>query len=101
MGSMTRHRILSAAVLSSLLVFGAEAQRVSAPKDVLMDEVIDLRVSGLRPGQRLTIRTSMPDSANRRWTASAEFIAGPRGDVVPARDSSIAGSYRGVSAMGL
>jgi dienelactone hydrolase len=66
-----------------------------------MDEVLDIQVSGLRPGQRVTLRSTMKDSAGRTWSAEAVFAADDLGRVTPAREASLGGSYTGVDAMGL
>lgn len=83
------------------LAGNATAQQVSAPATALMDEVLDIRVTGLVPRQRVTLRALTPDSAGRSWRAEGEFVADDRGEIVLARDSSVAGSYTGVDPMGL
>lgn len=93
-----------AALLASAFFFlprTAAGQRLVAPASALMDEVLDVRISGLRPGQRVTLRATMPDSAQRTWRAEAVFVANSRGEINIARDASLAGSYTGVDPMGL
>jgi dienelactone hydrolase len=79
----------------------AAAQRLIAPARTRMDDVLDVRVVGLRPSQRVTLRATMRDSAQRTWRAEARFAANRSGEVVPARDPSLGGSYTGVDPMGL
>jgi dienelactone hydrolase len=101
--SLCMHARLIAVVGFTLLAFPAAAvgQRMRGPVDALMDAVIDVRISGLRPGQRVLVRASMPDSTERVWRAEAEFVANRRGEVSTTRDSAVAGSYVGIQPMGL
>ena len=79
----------------------ASAQRLVAPRTVAMDEAFTVRATGLRPGERVTIRASMRDSAQGIWMAEAAYEADARGEVDVARDPSVGGAYRGVDRMGL
>jgi dienelactone hydrolase len=80
-----------AALLASVLILvprTAAGQRLVAPASALMDEMLHVRISGLRPGQRVALRASMSDTARRTWRAETVFVA----------DS---GSEISVDAMGL
>src|SRR5687768_14304174 len=96
-------RVLTAVMAAAflLVVRTGGGQGVVAPPSALMDEVLEIHVSGLRPGQRVTLRSTMKDSAGRTWSGEAVFAADDRGRVIPARDASLGGSYTGVDAMGL
>ena len=98
---MLPYRIASVACPLLMLPALAGAQHVSAPTRALMDEILDVRVRGLPSGGRATLRASMRDSAGRSWTAAADFVADPRGEIIPARHAAQAGAYVGVDPMGL
>src|SRR5258708_672176 len=66
-----------------------------------MDEVIAVRVTGLRASQHITLRATTLDSAGRVWQAGAEFAADTRGEVDTRRAPALRGAYRGVDPMGL
>jgi dienelactone hydrolase len=71
------------------------SQRVS-----LYDVPLDIRVTGLRPGERVTVGLSATNQRGRRWSARATFAARARVlDLAAAAPA--AGSYRGVARMGL
>lgn len=68
------------------------SQRVS-----LYDVPLDIRVSGLHPGERVTLRL---ESSDRQLSAQAAFE--PRQPVLNLRHTApVSGSYRGVNGMGL
>jgi dienelactone hydrolase len=97
------HRLVLAALFVLLVAAPAPArgQRLVAPRSAAMDEPFAVRATGLRPGQRVSIRAAMRDSAQRTWVAEAEFDADARGEIDVARHEARAGSYTGVDAMGL
>jgi dienelactone hydrolase len=71
------------------------SQRVS-----LYDVPLDIRVTGLRPGERVTVGLSATNQRGRRWSARATFVA--RARVLDlATTAPVAGSYRGIAGMGL
>src|SRR5687768_4369977 len=96
------HRLVLAAMFALLVAAPAHAnaQRLVAPRTAAMDEPFAVRATGLRPGQRASIRATMRDSAQRTWVAEAEFDADARGEIDVARHEARAGSYAGVDAMG-
>jgi dienelactone hydrolase len=100
---MGKTTVLTAFTTSAFFLAACTAagQQIAAPPSALMDEALDIRVAGLRPAQRVTLRTAMKDSAGRTWSAHAIFAADDLGRVSPARDASLGGSYTGVDAMGL
>jgi dienelactone hydrolase len=69
-------------------------------RDSLYDVPLDIRVTGLRPGERVTVGLSATNEVGSRWSAQATFVA--RGQVLDlAATAPVAGSYRGVAGMGL
>lgn len=70
------------------------------PRDTyLIDEPIPIVISGLPPGQMVTVKLHSDDQP--AWSSSASFIAGQDGIVDLTRMAPASGSYRGVDAMGL
>lgn len=68
------------------------SQRVS-----LYDVPLDIRVSGVPPGDKVTLRL---ESSNSQWSAQATFE--PQQPVLNLRSTApVSGSYRGVNGMGL
>lgn len=72
-----------------------------SPHTALIDVPRHITVRGLAPGQRVTLRTRTLRGPQVEWTSEARFLAGADGCVDLTRDAPIAGSYSGVSAMGL
>lgn len=70
------------------------------PKEPLMDEVVQIRVSGLKPGAECTIR-SRATIGPRVALGRATFKADENGSIDVAKQASIKGSYVGVDPMGL
>jgi dienelactone hydrolase len=69
-------------------------------RDSLYDVPLDVRVTGLRPGERVTVGLSATNEKGIRWSARATFVA--RARVLDlAATAPVAGSYRGVAGMGL
>ena len=89
-----------AIIFASQLAAAAETLEVS-PARVLADESASIRAQGLKPGERVTLRAELTDGAGQRWKSEADFIATPEGAVDPSQQDAVAGSYKGVSAMGL
>lgn len=79
----------------------ATAQRFELSADTaLVDERIGIAVSGLAPGAMVTVRLVSQSPAGS-LRSSATFRADANGRVDLARDSALAGDYRGVHVMGL
>jgi hypothetical protein len=69
-------------------------------RDSLYDVPLDIRVTGLRPGEQVTVGLSATNEKGSRWSARATFAARARVlDLAAA--APVAGSYRGVAGMGL
>jgi dienelactone hydrolase len=80
---------------------GCHAMICAAPAASLADEPVTIKVSGLTPGARVSLRARSVDANGVAWSSSAVFRAGRGGMVDPARSAALSGSYTGVSAMGL
>lgn len=71
---------------------------VQVSERVSLDDVpLDIQVSGLRPGDHVTVRL---ESRNRQWAAQATFQT-PATVLDLDKTAPTAGSYRGVDGMGL
>ncbi|MDQ2904471.1 MAG: acyl-CoA thioesterase/BAAT N-terminal domain-containing protein [Chloroflexota bacterium] len=71
------------------------------PLDALVDEPVTIRVTGLIPGQRVTLRALARDSYDKRWASRAAFVAESSGEIDLATQPPLAGSYHKVDPMGL
>jgi len=71
------------------------------PERVLVDEGIQIRASGLKPGERVAILAALTDGAGARWDARADFVADDEGTVDVTKQAPVAGAYRELSPMGL
>jgi dienelactone hydrolase len=67
----------------------------------LLDQVVPVRVHGLKPGQIATLHAWTSDLGQRRWGASATFHADARGSIDLGRQAPLGGSYSGIAPMGL
>ena len=85
-------------VLALLLV--AANLEVTPPR-VPIDESAVIKASGLKPGERVTIRAELVDGADHAWSSKAEFVADEHGVVDVSKQAPVAGSYKSISAMGL
>jgi len=70
------------------------------PELVLMDDVIDLQISGLSPKAKVTVR-AQTGMMGKLWQAQATFVADAHGKVDLGKQAPTAGSYTGVDPMGL
>ncbi len=72
-----------------------------APQHGLIDVPRHITVQGLAPGERITLHSTTVRGPGVRWRAQADFVADAQGQVDLQRDAPVAGSYEGVSPMGL
>lgn len=72
-----------------------------SPNPAFLDQEVRVCMQGIAPGAAIRIRASTLDDDQRRWNSQAEFRADRSGSVDLATARSLAGSYRGVSPMGL
>ncbi len=71
------------------------------PEDALIDRPRRIAVSGLAPGEEITLASRTVRGPGVVWRSAASFRADAQGLVDVQRDAPVAGSYGGVSAMGL
>jgi hypothetical protein len=64
------------------------------------DELVRVRVEGLTPRARATVRASMRGRPRRRWSSWSTFEADRDGAFDLRRDAPLGGSYEGVEPMG-
>jgi dienelactone hydrolase len=78
----------------------AAARLAVTPETTLVDERVHLRATGLRPGARVVVRSSMR-VRGAMLRAEAGFLADASGSVDLDAAAPVQGSYRGVDGMGL
>lgn len=71
------------------------------PLQALVDEPVTISLSGLTPGQTITLWAHARDTSGKEWMSSASFAADEKGAINLASKPPIAGSYRQVDPMGL
>lgn len=67
---------------------------------VMIDEAVEISISGLRPMQAVTLRM-VASSAGGTWVSSAGFVADGEGRVDLATSPPISGTYFAPDRMGL
>ncbi|KAL9979728.1 hypothetical protein ACROYT_G017435 [Oculina patagonica] len=78
------------------------ASRISVqPISSLIDDKVNILVSGLAPKQTVTLEAKLLSDKGELFQSHAHYIADKDGEVDVCRDSSLGGSYSGVSPMGL
>src|SRR5579875_3826473 len=81
--------------------YGASIALTATPVSALMDQPVAIRVSGLEPGEPVTLHASMSDYRKHTFAAQATFVADAHGIVDVTRQAPRYGSYSGVHAMWL
>jgi dienelactone hydrolase len=71
------------------------------PDRPLLDDVLDIRISGLPPESLITVRAVSTDDSSQLFQSFASFRADSKGAVYLARQTPIAGTYQGIDPMGL
>ncbi|HLZ27955.1 MAG TPA: acyl-CoA thioester hydrolase/BAAT C-terminal domain-containing protein [Chloroflexota bacterium] len=71
------------------------------PVRSMVDEPLGVRLTGLEPGQQVTLRALQTDDLARAWRAHATFVADATGQVDVAAQAPVTGTYTGADAMGL
>ena len=102
-------RVLIAVVTLAAAAFaGAAAPKpdehpvlVVSAATTLADAPVQIKVTGVKPGDRITITSTASDHAGMLWTGRATFTANGSGVVDPATQAPQSGTYQGVDAMGL
>jgi dienelactone hydrolase len=96
------HRLMWLRFVGVLLVAAVRAQTISVvPERALVDVQAAVHVSGVAPGERVTIRAELTDGDGLKWSSEAEFVADAEGCLDTSKTAAVAGSYKDVSAMGL
>ena len=72
-----------------------------APEYGLVDEPLEIRVLGLTPGARVTIRAALVDLSGKEWSSQAAFQAGTDGMLDLSSAAPVEGSYDWADSMGL
>ncbi|XP_039247782.2 bile acid-CoA:amino acid N-acyltransferase-like [Styela clava] len=72
-----------------------------APLTSLSDELVEIKVQGLKPQQKITIQSCQTSERGQLFHAFAHYIANEKGFVDVSSDRSLGGSYVGVEQMGL
>jgi Acyl-CoA thioester hydrolase/BAAT N-terminal region len=67
----------------------------------LFDSPVAISVSGLGPGEQVTLTARASDCGGNTWVSNATFTAHSSGRVDLSRDAPTSGSYQGTQAMGL
>jgi dienelactone hydrolase len=68
--------------------------------DTTVDQPLEMRASGLSPGERVTMRLSSIEP-HLQWQSAAEFVADDAGEIDLSQDAPVSGSYDGADPMGL
>jgi dienelactone hydrolase len=71
------------------------------PNPGFVDEPVAVRLGGVAPGTKVTLRAAVRDDAGREWESRGVYIATEDGRVDTGVQESKAGSYRGVDPAGL
>lgn len=69
--------------------------------DFLVDEPPSLRLSRVKPGVRLKLRSSCVDSSQMTFASWADYKATPNASVDTLRQRALAGAYKGTDPFGL
>ena len=65
------------------------------------DSPVAISVSGLEPGERITLSASATGCSGLTWVSNDAFTADSSGNVDPANEAPTSGSYQGKQTMGL
>jgi dienelactone hydrolase len=81
---------------------GAEDARIEVDRaEALVDEQVDVRVTGLDGGRQVEVQLTGADVDGVTWRSSGTWVADARGVVDLGEDAPLEGSYDGVDGMGL
>ncbi|XP_077910045.1 acyl-coenzyme A thioesterase 2, mitochondrial-like [Halichoerus grypus] len=86
---------------TSALLFQKAATLTVTPTTGLADELLDIKVEGLRPRERVTLRASAVSYRGRLFHSLAHYEADGRGGLDLARDPALGGDFTGVEPLGL
>ena len=71
------------------------------PAAGLFDQPVHLQITGLSPGESVTVQLSSVDDESDLWSSHATFSADGRGNLDLNHSPALSGSYHGVNPMGL
>lgn len=87
-------------LVAAFALAAADTPRFDIPRrDVLLDEPIQIGLSGLAPKTTVTIRVRGGEGGE--WTSNAVFLADDNGQVDVTRTAPVRGSYKDADSMGL
>ena len=101
---MNKGSVFAAALILGLvsgIVGATELKVVATPSTALYGEPFSWKVTGLRPGERMTIKAASKDARMIVWESEAVFEADASGAVELDRQAPVSGSYRGADIFGL
>lgn len=75
--------------------------RILPSSSCFFDEAVDIKVSGLPPGEHVELQARHKDDKGVVFKASARYLADQHGEVHLSTQPSTGGSYTGVEPMGL
>lgn len=108
MGSMIRYAITFLGImlpfLSVATVTASPAPHITfavTPAQPLMDDQINITISGLPPNRLITLRAKSRAQDQLWWRSEALFNSGPDGAIDLHVQTPISGTYQGVDGMGL
>ncbi|XP_047720150.1 bile acid-CoA:amino acid N-acyltransferase-like isoform X2 [Prionailurus viverrinus] len=93
--------LLRRSMSTSALLAQKSATLTVTPKTGLADELLDIKVEGLGPRERVTLRASAVSYRGRLFRSVAHYEADGRGGLDLARDRALGGDFTGVEPMGL
>lgn len=79
----------------------ASATITVVPRHALVDEQVDIRLSGFAPHQLITLHARMNDDINGLWESHATFTADSQGMVDVGTQQPLSGTYTDADPMGL
>jgi dienelactone hydrolase len=105
-GCRVRGRLVVVLALSLIAVAACSPRRGEATIEVdqpvaLADAPVHVRVTGLAPGEEVTVSAQARDAGGRVWRSQARVTADGGGVVDLDREQPASGTYQGVDGMGL
>ena len=71
----------SAPIATGATSNGSTVKLVVSPSTALLDQTIDVRISGLRPGRKISLEATTHDALGERWHSRLAYKADENGDV--------------------
>lgn len=81
--------------------YAAEFRIIASPAVALYGEPFSWKITGLQPGERVTLKAVSRDAKMTRWESAAVFTADGAGTVDVASQAPVSGSYAGADIFGL